>query len=86
MQAQIPPLVKQDIEGAIAAGAVVVAHNESQEKAGLPHSDSAVSLPSNASSVHAPGTPVAPSVVTGTTTIYALMLSIIITLATIQKL
>ncbi len=63
-QAEIPPLEKQDLDGAIAAGAVVVAHNEATyEKSGMPHSDSAVSLPSNASSVQAPGTPIAPAVV-----------------------
>ena len=33
------------------------------EKGGMPHSDSAVSLPSNASSVQAPGTPIAPAMV-----------------------
>ncbi|KAL0027303.1 hypothetical protein WJX77_011498 [Trebouxia sp. C0004] len=63
-QSDIPPLVKQDLAGAIAAGAVVVGHNEAlQDKSSMAHSDSAVSLPhSNASSVQAPGTPVAPAV------------------------
>lgn len=68
-QSDIPPLVKQDLAGAIAAGAVVVGHTEAlHDKSGMAHSDSAVSLPhSNASSVQAPGTPVAPAVAnTGT--------------------
>ena len=37
--------------------------NEGLDKAGMAHSDSAVSLPSNASSVQGPGTPIAPAVV-----------------------
>lgn len=68
-QSPIPPLVKQDLAGAVAAGAVVVGHNEAlYDKSGMAHSDSAVSLQhSNASSVQAPGTPVAPAVAnTGT--------------------
>ena len=68
-QTGVPPLAKQDLAGAVAAGAVVVGHNQAlHEKPGMPHSDSAVSLPhSNVSSVQAPGTPVAPAVAnTGT--------------------
>ena len=63
-QSPIPPLVKQDLAGAVAAGAVVVGHNEAlYDKLGMAHSDSTVSLPhSNTSSVQAPGTPVAPAV------------------------
>ena len=37
--------------------------HESLDKAGMAHSDSALSLPSNASSVQGPGTPIAPAVV-----------------------
>ncbi|KAL0030014.1 hypothetical protein WJX79_001051 [Trebouxia sp. C0005] len=63
-QSDIPPLVQQDLAGAVAAGAVVAVHNEAlHDKSAMAHSDSAVSLPhSNASSVQAPGTPVAPAV------------------------
>lgn len=63
-QSDTPPLVQQDLAGAVAAGAVVAVHNEAlHDKSAMAHSDSAVSLPhSNASSVQAPGTPVAPAV------------------------
>lgn len=44
-------------------GGVMGVQNDRQDKAGMVHSDSAVSLPSNASSVQGPGTPMAPAVV-----------------------
>ena len=52
----------------VALGARGVQHgpggvqHEGLDKAGMAHSDSAVSLPSNASSVQGPGTPIAPAV------------------------
>lgn len=44
-------------------GGVMGVQNDQQDKAGMAHSDSAVSLPSNASSVQGPGTPMAPAAV-----------------------
>ena len=46
----------------VGAGVIGV-QNDRQDEGGMPHSDSAVSLPSNASSVQGPGTPMAPAAV-----------------------
>ena len=63
-QVEVQPLQEQDIAGAVAAGAAVVPFGA--KEGGMPHSDSAVSLPgSNASSAQGPGTPIAPPIVSG---------------------
>lgn len=56
-QAAHPP---QDRAAVVGSG---VGQDEGWGKAGMPHSDSTVSLPSNASSVQAPSTPIAPAVI-----------------------
>ena len=64
-QREARPLGKPDLEGGGVAGGGGQQEG-SRLKAGMPHNDSATSLPSNASSAQAPTTPVAPAgVVTG---------------------
>ena len=61
-QAENPPAAHQSLDQAAVVGSGV-GQDDGLLKAGLPHSDSAVSLPSYASSVQAPGTPIAPAVI-----------------------